>query len=63
MGEEAASKLYVGTALLILIRIGGSKTGTHSGPWTPGEVSIILLIAGLIVAFLAAIFFRSYKRR
>ena len=62
-GKLAASKLYVGVGLLILVRIGGSKAGSHSGPWTPAEVSVILLIAGLIVAFLAVIFFWSYKRR
>lgn len=41
--------------------LNGPKSGTHSGPWTTSEISAILLIAGILVGFVAIIFVRCHR--
>lgn len=39
------------------------QPGRHSGPWSPEEVWIILLVPLVIVVFLGVVFVRSRKRQ
>ncbi len=39
------------------------KSMVHPRPWTGSEMSIILLIAGIIVGFVIVVFVRSWRGR
>jgi hypothetical protein len=39
------------------------QPGRHSGPWSPEEVWIILVVPLVILVFLGVVFVRSRKRQ
>ena len=47
--------------LTLILSFSGPKAGPHSG-WTPDELGIILLLAGAVSTFVAAMFIQSRKK-